>query len=150
MASSKQCSIKIIHTACDGKGATITIVRSTNGYIFGGYNPVSWSSPDSFTSETAPGAFLFSLTNPAGTDPVKYLLEDPTKAAVRSHRKFGPMFGDRPGHVDLCCSFWDGISCTAFPSSYVDTTGRGNATFTGAYSFTTEKMEVWSVLPNDS
>ena len=26
----------------------------------------------------APGAFVFSLTNPAGTEPTKYTVEDPT------------------------------------------------------------------------
>ena len=33
---------KAFHESCDGEGATLTIIRCTNGYVFGGYNPDSW------------------------------------------------------------------------------------------------------------
>ncbi len=32
------------HRLCDNKGATITIIRSTSGWIFGGFTSASWTS----------------------------------------------------------------------------------------------------------
>ena len=137
-------SPELFHESCNGKGATITIVRSTNGYIFGGYNPVSWSSSDERgigVYSTAPDAFLFSLTNPAGTKPTKYCVEEGGVEAVCSSRYRLPCFG--VGH-DLCV--WNDCgSYTDFPRSYIDTTGRGRATFTEAYQFTIDRVEVWKV-----
>jgi len=30
------------HKHCDGKGPTLTIIKTTNGRVFGGYSVVSW------------------------------------------------------------------------------------------------------------
>jgi hypothetical protein len=32
------------HSKCDNQGATIIVIESSNGYIFGGYNNDSWAS----------------------------------------------------------------------------------------------------------
>lgn len=45
------------HAKCNDKGATLTIVKSKSNQIFGGYNPVSWTSSGSYGTEGA--AFLF-------------------------------------------------------------------------------------------
>ena len=105
---------------------------------------------------TASTAFLFSLTNPAGVAPTKYILQDATKIAVCNYQCWGPTFG-KYGNGDLCCDFDDGYtSYSAFPQSYVDTTGRGIDTFTGSEGgsfgsagrkFNIAHMEVWNVLP---
>ena len=31
---------------CDGKGATVTVVKSSDGYIFEGYTDVAWGYGD--------------------------------------------------------------------------------------------------------
>ena len=49
------------HKNCDGKGPTVTIVKGKNGYIFGGYVTVPFSSDRQ--SHYDENAFLFSLTN---------------------------------------------------------------------------------------
>jgi len=48
------------HEKCDGKGPTVTIIKSTTGYVFGGYTDVSWSccTADWHSSTTS---FLFQL-----------------------------------------------------------------------------------------
>jgi hypothetical protein len=135
------------HRTCDGKGATIAIMRCTNGFICGGYNSESWEAGT--RDSVAAGAFVFSLTNPAGTEPTKYVVEDPTKVAVFNSsrgRSYGPWFTGSSGGY-LGCVFGVGQSFSQFPDNYVDTTGRGHATFTGFRYFTLDKMEVWSVLP---
>ena len=52
---------KNFHEKCDGKGPTVTIVKGKNGYIFGGYLTVPFSSDRK--SHYDDKAFLFSLTN---------------------------------------------------------------------------------------
>jgi len=32
------------HRLCDGKGATVTVMKGIDGYIFGGYTDVAWES----------------------------------------------------------------------------------------------------------
>jgi hypothetical protein len=53
----------------------------------------------------------------------------------------GPIFGSGS---DLYISSDRRSAFTAFPSSYTDTLGRGEATFTGARDFTFEDYEVWA------
>ena len=48
------------HKFCDGKGPTITLCKGKNGYIFGGYLTVPFSSANKFHYDDK--AFLFSLT----------------------------------------------------------------------------------------
>ena len=38
------------HAKCDGKGPTLTVMKATNGWVFGGYASKSWYSPkDQYT-----------------------------------------------------------------------------------------------------
>jgi hypothetical protein len=53
----------------------------------------------------------------------------------------GPSFGQGR---DLYISSDGSSSGTNFPTSYTDTLGRGNATFTGARDYTAEDYEVWT------
>ena len=47
------------HAKCDYKPGTLTIIRTTNGCIFGGYTAVEWTSEGG--SKTDPRAFIFRL-----------------------------------------------------------------------------------------
>ena len=96
---------KAFHKACDAKGPTVTIVRCTNGYIFGGYNPGSWTSYGGH--KRAENAFLFSLVNPVGAPPMKYKVKNPDRA-VYNHPDSGPCFG----LGDLVC--WNDYHCVSF------------------------------------
>ncbi len=145
------------HESCDGKGATLTVVRCSNGYVFGGYHSGSWTSPPDGKGYYGRGenSFLFSLVNPAGTAPTKYNVTNPG-LAVYNKSTCGPVFG----HDDLV--FWNHAgrsSSTFFPHSYEDTTGRGAQTFAGGdvrvhangrhcTSFFIDRLEVWSVEPS--
>lgn len=48
------------HNHCDGHTNTLTLIRTTNESILGGYNGEKWSSNAGFVSD--PYAFVFSLT----------------------------------------------------------------------------------------
>ena len=48
------------HQLCDNKGPTITLIRSSEGFIFGGYTPLSWDNHSDWKYDAQ--SFLFSLT----------------------------------------------------------------------------------------
>ena len=75
------------HKNCDGKGPTVTIVKGKNGYIFGGYVTVPFSSDRQ--SHYDENAFLFSLTN-MKKFPIKI-----KEQAVCHYSNCGPYIGYR-------------------------------------------------------
>ena len=48
----------IFHQLCDNKGPTITLIRSSEGFIFGGYTPLSWYNHSNWKDDEQ--SFLFS------------------------------------------------------------------------------------------
>ena len=77
------------HSLCDGKGETLTVTKTTAGYILGGYTAAAWKSSDSFSTDA--NAFMFFLTN-VQNKPMKLMVTSPTRAA-RHHSNLGPSFG---------------------------------------------------------
>ena len=51
------------HTKCDNKGATITVIRSNDDFIFGGFSDKPWISANK--SCNSDKAFLFYLKSPS-------------------------------------------------------------------------------------
>ena len=47
------------HKYCNNKGATLTLIRNTKGFRFGGFTTQSWSNSNN--NKKDPYAFLFSL-----------------------------------------------------------------------------------------
>ncbi len=110
-------------------------MRSTTGHTFGGYANAPWDSAGSYINTA--GCFLFLVENPHGDAPTCF---ECNANAMYGHSSYGPVFG---GGYDLYIST-DGRSSYTNFSSYTDTLGRGNATFTGASGFTLEDYEVWA------
>lgn len=50
---------KTFHNNCDGKSPTIYIVKSKEGYVFGGYISQPWKSNSDYTEDNS--AFFFSI-----------------------------------------------------------------------------------------
>ncbi len=71
---------------------SVTVIKNLNGYIFGGFTSVPWSSTGGFKTHST--AFLFSLTNPSNT-PLKLKVKSPQNAVYHSSSN-GPTFGS--GH----------------------------------------------------
>jgi len=59
------------HAICDGKPNTLTVVKTTTGWIFGGYTSLPWSSSQGYKPDSK--AFLFSLKNPKN-EPSKLII----------------------------------------------------------------------------
>ena len=85
---------------CDGKGATVTVVKSSGGYIFGGYTDVAWRQSGQYKPSTE--SLLFSLKDHAGVGPVKMPIKS-TGHAVVHYSSYGPFFGS--GYEFHCWSY---------------------------------------------
>lgn len=59
---------KDFHNQCDGKSKTLTIIKTTQSYIFGGYTSLQWDSISYWQLD--PDSFIFSLVNKENT-PIK-------------------------------------------------------------------------------
>ena len=47
------------HEKCDNKPKTLVIIKSTKGYVFGGYTSVAWNRTSGWNRD--PKAYIFSL-----------------------------------------------------------------------------------------
>ena len=82
------------HHYCDNKGPTLTIVKTVDNYVFGGFNPVSWMSENMY-NETEE-AFLFSLSDGKYRKPLRCPLKHSKKkySIKQSDAEFSPGFGE--------------------------------------------------------
>ena len=78
------------HAKCDNQPGTLTIIKTTKGYIFGGYTAVASENRNRYKSDNS--AFLFSLVN-ARSLPLLMPVKVRGENAIVCHVIFGPMFG---------------------------------------------------------
>jgi hypothetical protein len=138
---------EVFHERCDGKSPTVTIVRTAEGYVFGGYTPVPWAADGGNLPDPSLQTFLFSLKNPYDFPPKKFALKGDQKSfAIYCNRRYGPSFGG--GFDFVLCSGCDAQSknATNFGYSYENDTGRDGKLFlAGSPTFRVEELEVFSV-----
>ncbi|CAG8647438.1 11771_t:CDS:2, partial [Paraglomus brasilianum] len=76
------------HKCCDNRGPTITVIRTKENEIIGGYNPISWDKTlERFTH--TPYSFLFAVKSSGNV--VSFCQKPAT--AVRHGPNYGPTFG---------------------------------------------------------
>jgi hypothetical protein len=129
------------HSRCDYEGPTLTLIKDTNGNVFGGYTAVVWGSYDGWDYLTNRTAFLLTVVNPHADPPAVF----PPK--VYGYKFYctsscGPVFGDLfvTGEFDRMCSSNIGNR------SYVNATRHSDDTvLTGAFYFTPVEVEVWGM-----
>jgi hypothetical protein len=126
------------HSKCDKKGATVTIIKSQNGYLFGGFTPLNWESFGNWYKDDSKQSFIFTLINPHNIEPTQYQLIEPEKA-IFCFSNYGRTFGD----FDIHISFQNSNSFHF--KSYSDTTGKGENTFTGNEYFQVDEIEVYQI-----
>lgn len=145
---------KDFHSACDGQGPTLTIMRSRNGCIFGAYIGGSFPLTSVFTirfaTMTFAKCFMFSLLNPFGVS-VRLDQTSSKYPSLMADRLSGPVFG----LGDLCIvNNSNTESCYAplarsftIPQKVRDDfkISRSDEFFTGSREFTLSEIEVFSV-----
>jgi len=76
------------HSACDNRGATVVIVETKEGAMFGGYSDISWGSSTKWVASTK--SFLFRLR----PSMKQYKIQSArTTKAIYHHSSYGPTFG---------------------------------------------------------
>lgn len=140
-------SAKSFHSNCDGIPKTLTIIKSSNSYIFGGYTSEAWCQSGEYIYDS--DAFIFSLIN-RNQQPIKIECSDPEKA-ITSHSNSGPTFGD--GHEFYISSNSDLkepklLSCSNVGKTFKHPNFSYNSydakTFlTGSFLFQTSEIEIF-------
>ncbi|EFC47878.1 predicted protein [Naegleria gruberi] len=107
------------HSKCDNKGPTVTIIRTSNNCIFGGYTEVSWNSFSGYSRD--PNAFLFSLVNVNNIPSKHPIKHHASRYAIQNRLVNGPTFGS--GHDIFICNNCDTRpDSMTFPCSYMEGT----------------------------
>ena len=129
------------HRHCDRKGPTLTLIKDTDGNVFGGYAGVEWGGGANWTCLNDPAAFLFTVLNPHA-DPPALFPSKTNKGSIYRHSSYGPVFG-----WDLRVSgAFDGGCYSHIGRNYVNATRHSYDTvLTGAVCFTPAEVEVWGM-----
>jgi hypothetical protein len=139
------------HRCCDGIANTLTLIKDTDGNIFGGFTPVAWESRDRdltgancFKPDPSRQSFIFTLKNPRNFPPRRFPLKD-EKNAIYCNGKRGPHFHD----IRVSEDDQDTPSSTEdFGTSYAnDTRLKWSTVFTGSEVFQVSEIEVFHI-PN--
>ena len=118
-------------------------MRSTNGFTFGGYAAAAWNNADAYIPAAV--SFVFWVENPQGRAPGCLDCVFAAQALWSgANSTFGPYFDGDSNCLFLCGSNNPAVSYAQPTPGYPDTTGLGNALFTGAHQFTLEDYEVWA------
>ena len=133
------------HARCDNKPATLTIIRTTKGYIFGGYTSSAWDSTGIYKAD--PNAFLFSLLNVRSAPQLMPVQVGGTKS-IYCNASYGPTFGS--GH-DMHISSNSNTSALSYsnPNSSYVFASPSNASYpaesflAGSYHFISHDLKNW-------
>ena len=143
---------KAFHDKCDGQGPTLTLVRTSKDYVFGGYAGSSWNSASGCVTD--PSCFVFNVVNPYN-DPVTKMPVLKPERAMYCGVAYGPHFPgafalynrdlNSEGPLDSC---WAGVFHAVY-GPYGDPLGRGYSTFVDDSEdgdfFTAVEIEVFAV-----
>lgn len=122
------------HARCDNRPNTLIIVKTNQGFIFGGYTEAKWDQSNTWKAD--PNAFIFSLVNPKNRS-IKLPVVDYEKA-INCNPSFGPIFGFGE---DICISN-SNANCSSFIHSYKP--AKLDETYlTGSRNFNVSDMEVF-------
>ncbi|KAJ5073376.1 pep-cterm sorting domain-containing protein [Anaeramoeba ignava] len=145
-------SAKLFHEMCDNNGKTLVLVRTTDGYVFGGFSDVGWSANlGDKKNITDPNAFIFSLVNPSNSPPIKMpVLPEKAKYAIGYWSNQGPDFG-RNGNEILFNSAlsggWINLGCVyQLPDHLEYDSSEAKEFLTGSFSdWRIEEMEIYQI-----
>ena len=132
------------HAKCNNQGPTLTIIKSSGGFIFGGYADRAWNSCGNY--QASPKAFLFALHCHSGLGPTKMAQNgrQPQRAVYDSNTN-GPTFGNNYDVYVANNANGNTSSYTNIGGTYQCPAGQTANTFlTGAYNYTAAEVEVYS------
>lgn len=134
------------HEKCDKIPNTLTVIKSANGFIFGGFTSNTWDGPDAHKRDDK--AFIFSLKNKENK--AEKMIVNPTSAhfAIVSNPSLGPTFGQyRRNFCIKDCSNQNVASYSDFSSSdtYVTSGKKADDFLAGSRDFQVSDIEVYQL-----
>jgi hypothetical protein len=137
---------EVFHQKCDDFTNTLTIIQSTNDYVFGGFTTQTWNHTDGYKPD--PNAFLFSFKNKENK-PAKFNISK-AQYAIYCGDNYGPIFGGNGGH-DIYIS--SNSSSNSSSASYLNSCYSSTHVtkdpwnyFAGSHKFQVSEIEVFQVL----
>ena len=151
---------KNFHEKCDYKGETFSIIKSTKGYIFGGYTKINWESTkwngqrgeNNCSRRDGDGdEFAYTLKNPHDFKPTKYNIKNEWKNhSICCDVNLGPIYGCNDIRIENNCNTkWNYFKFYDFsPGEYCFeyNNGKNRLTFTGEYNYKVEEIEIYQIL----
>ncbi len=95
----------VFHLRCDNMGASVSFIRTKNGFSIAGYTSSSWSSPDKGIYVSDPTAMVLNLTSKKSF-PCKQ-----KDWAIYCTKNNGPYFGN--GELRADSPFNQGAHCAS-------------------------------------
>jgi len=131
------------HTNCDNNANTITIVKSTNDNIFGGYTEQTWNHTGNYKAD--PNSFIFSLINKLN-EPIK--IKWSKNNVIYCDKSFGPKFGATDFYIANNSNI-NTTSCSNLGYSYTHPnyryqTNEAKSFLAGSYNFQVSEIEVYT------
>jgi hypothetical protein len=130
------------HAHCDEQGPTLTLIKDTDGNVFGGYTQKDWGSPEVWEFVSDPAAFLISVFNPYGAPPMLFSSIG-GRCSILRDLSYGPYFG---GGIWVTGTFDDKCAIYVTGRQYANPTDRpAKEVMTGRMHFRPAIVEVYSL-----
>lgn len=130
------------HSKCNGKANTITIIKSTLNFVFGGYTSADWTR--CWMSDSS--AYLFSLRVNGSATALKYPVVS-SSTAICGSLSYGPLFGS--GYDIQINNYPNLYTSYTYCSSYQCPSGVNrysyHSKFAGATYFKVTEIEVFQM-----
>ena len=131
---------KDFHNYCDNRGPTLTIIKTTNNKIFGGFTPLNFESYGGIKYDKDDQTFIFSLNLMK-----KYKMINKEKDAIYCEEKYGPYFGGKDFYIES--NMKKGMTYSNKLTNFIE---KNNLELTGGRgekeSFNVEDFEVFEVI----
>ena len=138
---------KDFHERCDGFSNSLTIIKSKNGNLFGGFVEKAWdSSTGAYLHD--PKAFIFSLVNKENK-PFKVLCSNNGENAIWCSSTFGPTFGDDivlRSSSNTIQEGWSNFGFSYKHGSYQKGTLEAKSILAGSENFQILEIEVFTAI----
>ena len=133
---------KTFHSKCNGVQGTLTVIKTKNSNIFGGYTSADWSGDSQYKSDST--AFLFSLVNSYNV-PVKMNVTQ-SNMAIYCYSGYSFVFGGGSGrdlscYIDQCYSNLG--NSYQLPSFLTYGTNEANSFLGGSLNFEPVEIEIY-------
>ena len=128
------------HKYCDNKGSTLTLVKTSEDKIFGGFTPLNWNENGGYYNDLSNQTFIFSLNLKK-----KYNMINKDRCAIYCSKECGPSFGSADFRLNenmkIGASYANKNSNFLSHNNLELTGGKGNDE-----NFETDEFEVYLVI----